>query len=109
MTKSDVYTVPDSSEYLYDFIFYHRSRQNITVTDKICDKSILRFIVNVLRRTDLLDIALIHNNDRIRHCKRFFLIVSNVNKGDAEFVFQTDQFVLHILAKLQIKSSERFV
>ena len=60
---------------------------DIAVADKVSDKSILRFIVNILRRSDLLDIALIHNNDRVGHGQCLFLVMCDINKGNAQAHF----------------------
>ena len=87
----------------------HCRRKNIALADKVCHKRILRLIVNVFRRTDLLDVPLIHDDDRIGHRKCLFLIVGNINKRNSEFFFQTDEFVLHPLAHLQVKSTQRFI
>ena len=35
--------------------------------------------------------------------------MGDINKGNAQLVFQPDQLVLHILAELQIQSAQRFV
>ena len=38
---------------------------NIGFTDKACNKTVFRLIVDVCRRTDLLNLTVIHNNNRI--------------------------------------------
>ena len=63
----------------------------------------------MLRRANLLNIALIHNHDRVRHGKCLFLIVCYINKSNAKFVFEADQFILHILTQFQIQGTERFI
>ena len=35
--------------------------------------------------------------------------MGNVDKGNAQLIFQTDQFVLHVLTHLEIQRAERFV
>jgi len=98
--KSHIYTFPDCPKHFYNFILYHGSGQNITVTDEISYKSILWFVVNVFRCADLLDISLVHDNNGIGHGQRFLLIMGDIDKGDAKLIFQADQLVLHVLAQL---------
>ena len=35
--------------------------------------------------------------------------MGDVDEGDAELIFQTDQLVLHVLAQFQIESAERLI
>ena len=87
------------TEDFHDFVLDHSSIDDIAVTDKVCDESVRRFIVDHFRCTDLLDVSLIHNDDRIGHGKCFFLVMCDVNESDSKFVFQADQLVLHILTQ----------
>ena len=66
-------------------------------------------VVDIFRRTDLLDITAVHNHNSIGHGESFFLIVGNVDKCDSQLIFQTDQFVLHVLAHLEIQSTQGLV
>ena len=68
--------------------------------DKVSDKGIFRLIVNVLWCANLLDIALIHDYDGVRHCKRLLLVVCDVDEGDTELIFEADKLILHALAQL---------
>ena len=61
----------------------HKARYNVALTDKVGNESIFRLIVDLLRGTHLLDIALVHNYDGIRHGKCFFLVMGNIDKGNA--------------------------
>ena len=87
MTKSYVYTFPDSTEHTDNFVFEHGCSNNITVSNKISYECILRFVINIFRGADLLDVSLIHNDNRIRHCKSFFLIVRYIDKCNSKFIF----------------------
>jgi len=90
-------------------VFYEDSREEIAVADEVGDKSVLRFVVDHFRRTHLLDVALVHDDDRVGHRQGFLLIVRDINESDAELILETDQFVLHILAQFQIEGTQRFV
>ena len=70
------------------------------MSDKVSNKGVFRLIVNVLRCANLLDIALIHNNDGVRHGKSLLLVVCDVDEGDTELVFEADELILHALAQL---------
>ncbi len=82
---------------------------DVAVSDEVGYESIFRLVVDIFRCTDLLDVSLIHDNNRIRHGEGFFLIVGNIDKCDSQFIFQTDQLILHVLTEFQIQSTERFV
>ena len=99
ISKTFIHTRNLYTQDFHDFVLDHSSIKDIAVTDKVCNESVCRLIVDHFRCADLLDVALIHNDDRIGHGKCFLLIVCDVNEGDPEFVFQPDQLVLHILTQ----------
>ena len=88
------------TENLDETVLNHDAVENVAVTDEVCNECVLRLIVDVFRCADLLDITLVHDNNRVRHSKRLFLIMGDIDKGDTKLVFQTDQLVLHILTEL---------
>ena len=69
------------------------------MSDKIGNKCVFRFVVNVFRSTDLLDISLIHDNDGIGHGQSLFLVMGDVYKSNSQFFLQTDELILHALAQ----------
>ena len=73
---------------------------DVALADEVCHKGVFRLVVDLLRGADLLDIALVHDDDGVGHGQRFFLVVRDVDKGDAQLVFQADQLILHVLAEL---------
>lgn len=50
---------------------------NVALTDKVRNKYCMRLIINLLRRTDLLNLTVRHNNNLIRHGQGFFLVMGN--------------------------------
>ena len=78
----------------------HNTWNDVALTDEIRYEGIFRLVVDLLWRTHLLDITLVHDNDGIGHRQCLFLIVGNIDKSDAKFIFQADQLVLHVLAEL---------
>ena len=97
--ESDIDALEFHAENLDEAVLNHNTVKNVAVTDEVCNECVLRLIVNILRCTDLLDISLIHDNDRIGHGQSFLLIMGNVDKSNAQFVFQTDQLILHVLSE----------
>ena len=63
--KSLIHTFKLETIKLYQEIFDHRSFYNIGFSDKACNKTVFRLIVDICRRTDLLNLTVIHNNNRI--------------------------------------------
>ena len=107
--KSSIYTRERTSEDFHQTILRHHTVNDITLTNKISYKRILRFVVNIYRRTHLLDQPLVHNNDPVRHGQCFFLIVSYKNKSNTQFIFYLNQLLLHVLTQLQIQCSQRLI
>ena len=108
-SKSRVHTWEWDPQDLHQKIFRHHTVNDITLTNKISYKRILRFVVNIYRRTHLLDQPLVHNNDPVRHGQCFFLIVSYKNKSNTQFIFYLNQLLLHVLTQLQIQCSQRLI
>ena len=87
----------------------HHAVEDIAFTDKVRDKSVCRFIVNVLRCTDLLCAAFAHDDDLVGHGQRFFLVMGDIDKGDAQLVMHVFELKLHLLAHLQVQSPQRLI
>ena len=56
---------------------------DVAGTYEVSDIGVDRFIVNIFRRPDLLNDTVVHDDDGIRHGQGFFLIVCDINEGDA--------------------------
>ena len=108
-SETFIYAGKFCAEDLNQLVAEHNTRNNITFTDEVGNESIFRLVVDLFRSTHLLDIAFVHYDDRIGHRKGLFLVMGNVNECDSKLVFQTDQFVLHVLSELEIQSAERFI
>ena len=52
-------------------------------------------VIDLLRRADLADYALIHNADAVAECHGLDLIVGDVNRGGAQFTVQDGEFSSH--------------
>ena len=66
-------------------------------------------IINLVRVSNLLEVTLVHNSDTIGHIESFFLIVSDINKGDAQLLLQLLEFNLHLSAETEVESTEWLV
>src|ERR1700675_2225320 len=82
----------------------HRRR-----TDKVCDEKRSRPVIDVARARNLLDHAVVHHGNHIRHCHGFELVMRHVDRRRAEPVMQRAQFMDHRLAHFGIERAERFV
>ena len=88
---------------------FHDSSQDICIAHKRSHITGLRMIIDLIWCADLLELALIHHHDPIRHIDGFFLVMGDIDKGDPKLLLQAFQFQLHGPAKLQIQRSKGFI
>ena len=82
---------------------------NIGCSHKFCNKAVARMFVDFIRSRKLLDSSLAHNADFIRHCKCFFLVVSNTDGCNSQFLCNSLDFKLHIVPQIHVQCSKRFI
>ena len=87
----------------------HDAVDNVALADEIRDECVLRLVIDILRSADLLDLALGHDDDRVGHAQRFFLIVRDEHERDAGGLLDVLELLLHVLAQLQVERGERLV
>ena len=87
----------------------HHTVEDVALADEIGNKSVLRLVVYVDRRADLLDAAFGHDDNGVGHRERLFLIVRNEHEGDAHGLLDLLQLLLHVLAQLEVERGERLV
>ncbi len=68
-----------------------------------------RVLVDFDRGTDLLDAAVAEDGDAIAHRQRLFLVVGDVDEGDAHLLLDPLQLDLHLLAQLEVEGAQRLV
>ena len=107
--KAVVYTFEFLSEDTDSVIGGHDTVQNIGLSDKVGDKRVCRLVIDIFRCPDLLDLPVIHDDNRIGHRQRFFLIMGDINESDPDFLLDPFQLVLHVLPETQVERAERFV
>ena len=66
-------------------------------------------LVDLGRRADLLDLAVVEDRDAVAHRERLFLVVRDVDERDADLLLDPLQLGLHLLAELEVERAERLV
>ena len=66
-------------------------------------------IIDLIRCSDLLNTSVLHHRNPVRHVDSFFLIMSDIDKCNSQFLLQMLQFYLHRTTKLQIQCSQRLI
>ena len=107
--KAEVDAFELAAEEFDQSVLKHNAVEDVAFADEVRDKCVFRLVIDILGRADLLDAALIHDDDSVGHGKRLLLIVGHIYKSDAHRLLDTLELVLHILAKTQVKSAERLV
>ena len=98
-----------SAEEFDQIVVQHHAVENIGLADEVRDERVLGLVVDILRRADLLDFALVHDDNRVGHGQRFFLIVRDIDKRNAHALLDVLKLVLHILAQAKVQSAQRLV
>ena len=68
----------------HEEVLMHDAIDDIAFTDEIGHEGIAGLIVDILRGTDLKDVAIPHDDDAVGHGERFFLIVGDIDEGDLQ-------------------------
>ena len=90
-------------------VLEHHAVNDIGFADEIRNKGVDRLVVDIGRAADLLDNAVVHDNHAVAHGERLFLVVGDVDKGDAGALLNALQLDLHVLAQLEVERAERLV
>ena len=77
--------------------------------DKARGENVRGPIIEVQRRTDLLDLTLVDHDDAVRERHRLDLIVGDIDHRALQLAVQFRQFVTHLHAQLGIEIGERLV
>ena len=90
-------------------ILEHDAVDDVGLADEVRDKGVFRLVVDVGRAADLLNDAVVHDDDAVAHGQRLLLIVGDVDEGDAGALLNALELDLHILAQLEVERAERLV
>ena len=82
---------------------------HLRAADEGADEQVGRIIVEVLRGIDLLDEAVLHDDDARAHGHGLGLVMGNVDKGRLEALMQLGDLGAHLHAELGVQVGERFV
>ena len=66
-------------------------------------------LVDLLGRAELLDDAVVHDRDAVRHRERLLLVVRHVDERDPDLALDALELDLHLLAQLEVERAERLV
>jgi hypothetical protein len=82
----------------------HRRR-----ADEVGDEHGCRPVVDLSRRAELLDDAVVHHRDLVGHRHRFHLVVRDIDGRGMDAAVQFAQFMDHQIAELGVERAERLV
>ena len=89
--------------------FFDATFEGIGFAQKFGNKSIGGGAVERVGIAGLLDFAVVHHHNFIRHFQRFFLIMCHQNAGDAQLVVNVAQPGAQLFAHFGIERAERLV
>ena len=86
-----------------------RSSKRFDVPTKSATKRRAGPLVELARRAELLDAAVVEHGDAVGEGERLLLVVRHEDEGDAEVALDLLQLDLHLLAELEVERAERLV
>ena len=84
-------------------------RQHVGGADEIGNEARPRPLIDIGRRPDLDDLAVVEDGHAVGHRQCLALIVRDEDEGDAELLLQRLQLFLHLLPELEVERAERLV
>ncbi len=83
--------------------------QNVGCAKEIGDEKVGGFLVEMHRRTDLLNNPLVEDDDAVADCVGLFLIVRDEDRGELQSLLEFTQLPGNLNAHLRIEVGERLV
>src|SRR6516162_9689590 len=83
--------------------------QQVAPADELRDEPAMGRIVDIRRRADLLDAALVHDHDSVRDGERLLLVMSDENRRGVELMHKRTDFLAHMDSKLGIEARGRLM
>ena len=87
----------------------HRAVEDVGLADEVGDEGVDGLVVDVHRGADLLDAALVEDDDGVGQGQGLLLVMRDIYEGDAQFLVHFLQFRLHVLAHLEVQGREGLV
>ena len=81
----------------------------VDVADEVADKLGLGVVVDLVRRANLLDIALVEHGDAIGQGQCLFLVMGDVDGCDAELALHLLQLIAQLNAQFRVQIGQRLV
>ena len=107
--KSSVHTLKVRIIELHQTVFYHMSGDDIALSHEVCHITVHGLIVDVLGRTYLLDLSVLHDHDLIGHGQGLFLVMGHIDESNAYLLLYALKLILHLLAELQVQCPQRLI
>src|SRR6516165_7049833 len=83
--------------------------KQIHITQELVGEGSCWMFVHVVGSSDLLNLALVHDDHAIGNLECFFLVVGNEDAGDMDIFMESAQPLPQFRSDLGIKGTERFV
>ena len=83
--------------------------EQVGLAEEVRDERRARQFVELLRRAELLDPALVHDRDGVGHGHGLLLVVGHVQEGQPDLVLDRLQLQLHLAAQLEVERAERLI
>ena len=87
----------------------YKRQVHLGAADEACNEHVARHIVQVLRGIDLLDDAILHDDDAVAHGHSLGLVVGNVDEGGSQLLVQLDDLGAHAGTQLGIQVGQGLV
>ena len=78
-------------------------------TDEAGNELVAGTVIKPCRAVDLLDEAVLHNDDAVTHGHSFGLVVGNVDEGGTDSLMKLGKLGTHLCTQLSVKVGERLV
>ena len=95
--------------HLHHVVPGHGAVDDVGLADEVRHEGVLGLVVDVLRGADLLDGALVHDDDGVGHGEGLLLVVGDIDEGDAHLLLDALELDLHVLAELQVEGAQGLV
>ena len=89
--------------------FHERAGQDVGGAEKTRDEQVGRPLVELHRRADLLDHAVVHHGDAVADRVRLLLVVGDEDGGEPEPLLQFAQLAAHLDPQLGVEVGQRLV
>src|SRR5438874_12022170 len=83
--------------------------KHVDVAEKMVDERSCRILIDLLRRTGLLDMSLVQHHDTICCFQGFFLVMRHQDARNVQFVMKPPKPASQLLSDFGIQCAEGFI